>query len=117
MAIEFATARGVLRLEVAAIPVEEDRAPTLLDAVRARGLPLGQSCRGEGVCRSCVLRVERGAAALPPLTAIEARFGFSLEHRLACQVELSPGQADLRVHSPAWGSPPAPGEDPGATLR
>lgn len=117
-ALEFSTSRGVLQLDLAGVRGDGDAPPTLLDAVRTAGLPLGQSCRGVGVCRSCTIHIERGADALPPLTPLEARFGFAPDRRLACQIELSPALVLLRVHHPAWGRPPsAPTPGPDGTLQ
>ena len=117
--VELVTSRGLLVLEGAAIPADAPPA-TLLDAVRAAGLPLGQSCRGEGVCRSCAIDVEAGAAALLPLSPIEQRFRFTPERRLACQAVIPAGAVRLRLHHPAWGRqpavPPAPRPDSGGTL-
>ncbi|MDC0718920.1 2Fe-2S iron-sulfur cluster binding domain-containing protein [Nannocystis bainbridge] len=108
MAIEFFTATRQIVLEVADIVAADDELPpTLLDAVRTARLPLGQSCRGEGVCRSCAVEVEVGLAALSQPTAIEARFGFTGPSRLACQVALPATGERVRLHHPAWGRPAA----------
>lgn len=111
--IEFLTAARRIVLDAATIaPAEPGLSPTLLDAVRAARLPLGQSCRGEGVCRSCAVDVPHGAEALPPLTAIETRFGFAPARRLACQVVVPAAAVRIRLHHPSWGLPPAPGPHP-----
>ncbi|WP_096325763.1 2Fe-2S iron-sulfur cluster binding domain-containing protein [Nannocystis exedens] len=108
VAIEFLTAARRIVLDVADIVADDgDRPPTLLDAVRAARLPLGQSCRGEGVCRSCAVDVEVGLAALPQPSALEVRFGFTGARRLACQVALPAAQELVRLHHSAWGRPPA----------
>lgn len=108
MAIEFLTAARRIVLDVADIVADDDELPpTLLDAVRAARLPIGQSCRGEGVCRSCAVDVEVGLAALPQPTALEARFGFTGPRRLACQVALPAAHELVRLHHPAWGRPAA----------
>ncbi|HEY8379937.1 MAG TPA: 2Fe-2S iron-sulfur cluster-binding protein [Nannocystis sp.] len=107
--IEFLTAARLIVLDAAAIaPAESGLAPTLLDAVRAARLPLGQSCRGEGVCRSCGVDIPLGADALSPLTALETRFGFGPARRLACQVVVPTAAVRVRLHHPSWGLPPAP---------
>ncbi|WP_371879499.1 2Fe-2S iron-sulfur cluster binding domain-containing protein [Nannocystis punicea] len=108
VAIEFLTAARQIVLDVADIVADDDELPpTLLDAIRAARLPIGQSCRGEGVCRSCAVDVELGLAALPRPTPLEARFGFTGSRRLACQVALPAAQELVRLHHPAWGRPPA----------
>jgi ferredoxin len=92
-----------------------DGAPTVLDAVRRVGLPLAQSCRGEGVCRSCVVDVHAGGEHLGAASPIERRFGLDGARRLACQAALPPAQAaaEVVVGSPAWGLPPA--DDPASS--
>lgn len=109
--LHFATARGRLRLPVADLTDES----TLLDAVRHVGLPLGQSCRGEGVCRSCAVDIESGGQHLGPETPLEQRFGFHGTRRLACQARLpaaTDAEAVVLVAHRAWGRPPA--NDPAA---
>ena len=108
--VHFATASGRIRLSVAQLAEES----TLLDAVRHVGLPLGQSCRGEGVCRSCAVDILAGGEHLGPISPLERRFAFHDTHRLACQARLPAPAADLTVlvaHR-AWGRPPT--SDPAA---
>jgi len=129
--IHFVTASGRIRLPVAELnarppgsePASADEL-SVLDAVRHAGLPLGQSCRGEGVCRSCAVDIEAGGEHLGALTPLERRFGFHDTRRLACQARLpAPGRNDVvLVAHPAWGRPPAadPAAPPcatGATLE
>ena len=87
---------------------------TLLDAVRHVGLPLGQSCRGEGVCRSCAVEILAGHDALTAPSPLEHRFGFINERRLACQVRQNATDAALAVvvGHPAWGRPTAAQREP-----
>jgi ferredoxin len=113
VAIEFLTAGRQIVLEVADIAATApDQPASLLDAVRAARLPLGQSCRGEGVCRSCAVDIERGADALAPPGPLEVRFGFVGARRLACQVALPPAHRTVRLHHPSWGRPPAAAREP-----
>lgn len=117
--IHFATASGRIRLPVAELTAKlpADQADvTLLDAVRHVGLPLGQSCRGEGVCRSCAVDIDAGAGHLGPESPLERRFGFHDTRRLACQAHLprAAGSIVLVSHR-AWGRPPA--ADPAAPAR
>ena len=91
-------------------------AATLLDAVRHVGLPLGQSCRGEGVCRSCAVEILAGSDGLTAPSPLERRFGFVDDRRLACQIPLPAADAALRVviGHPSWGRlTAAQGEPPG----
>lgn len=66
---------------------------TLAEAIRAAGLPLGSSCRGEGACGWCRVRVLRGGAGA--LSAVErrerellARLEASADERIACQARV-----------------------------
>ncbi|MEZ4451734.1 MAG: 2Fe-2S iron-sulfur cluster-binding protein [Nannocystaceae bacterium] len=82
---------------------------TLLDVLNRAPLPLGQSCGGEGVCRSCAVRVVFGAEVLSPPTALERRArALDLEGgwRLACQASTTAGadpEALIALWNPAWG--------------
>ncbi len=117
--IVLETRRGEITLSVADVQAsrEPSESPaTLLDAVRRAGLPLGQSCRGEGVCRSCTVEVLAGADALVPpgpleLRQLRARPDEPLDRRLACQVPL-PAACAARVvlAHPSWGRPPRPAD-------
>ncbi|WP_431312837.1 2Fe-2S iron-sulfur cluster binding domain-containing protein [Nannocystis pusilla] len=111
MALEFLTAGRLIVLDVADVAGVDGQEPTLLDAVRAAKLPIGQSCRGEGVCRSCAVDIEIGLASLPQPSALEARFGFTGARRLACQVALPAAREQVRLHHPAWGRPAASSVD------
>jgi len=125
--IVFETRAGRIVLPIAELAGLSDQA-TVLDAVRHAGLPLGQSCRGEGVCRSCVIEILAGADGLTAPSPLERRFGFVDARRLACQAGLpAPGAAgSVTVACPGWGRPtpaadpaaPAgsPGPAPGATV-
>ena len=116
----FETRSGTIILPVTELA--DPNAATVLDAVRHVGLPLGQSCRGEGVCRSCAVEILAGADGLGAPTPLERRFGFVDARRLACQARLpAPGAAcSVAVANPAWGrpatatAPPIPGGSPGS---
>jgi adenylate cyclase len=62
--------------------------PTLLEISRINSVPHADACGGRGRCTACSVRVEQGAAALPPPTAAElAMLGFAdPQLRLACQL-------------------------------
>ena len=116
--IVFETRRGPITLPVAELCAPAEA--TLLDAVRHAGLPLGQSCRGEGVCRSCTVDLITGGDELGPRTAIELRERRGAPAsppgvRLACQARLpAPGAvARVVVGHPAWGRGPSLATEPG----
>nr|WP_293177524.1 2Fe-2S iron-sulfur cluster-binding protein [Nannocystis sp.] len=114
--IVFETRSARITLPLAELSTPD--AATLLDAVRHVGLPLGQSCRGEGVCRSCAVEILAGIDGLTAPSPLERRFGFGFvdDRRLACQIQLTAADAALRVviGHPAWGRLTATqGEPPG----
>ncbi len=97
--------------------------PSLLDVINAAELPLGQSCRGVGICRSCGVWADASAGALSPPTDREDAAALPDGWRLACQARVatpelvcaptSPeGRVDVRLWHPAWGVP-EPERDPG----
>ncbi len=63
---------------------------TLMDAVRAAGLPIASACDGDQLCARCGLEVLTGGDNLAPETAAErevkARNRIDPSLRLACQV-------------------------------
>ena len=79
----------------------------LLPAINRAGAPLGQSCRGQGVCRACVVTVVHGQEALSPRNEVEARWSVEPECRLACQARVIDPDAQIVLHSPHWGGDPS----------
>ncbi|MEZ4381478.1 MAG: 2Fe-2S iron-sulfur cluster binding domain-containing protein [Nannocystaceae bacterium] len=98
---------------------------SLLELVNRAALPLGQSCHGEGICRSCDLEVVAGAEQLTPLSPLELRarrLDRAGGRRLACQVwargdaplpapasasaeSAQAAAATVTLWHPAWGYP------------
>ncbi len=60
-----------VRFEPMAVEVAVSRGTRVYDVAMALGLPLAQSCRGEGICGRCGIRVKRGAEHLSPEQAPE----------------------------------------------
>ena len=62
---------------------------TLLDAARRANVPLGNSCRGIGICARCRVRIVEGAENLGAPTSVEERVSkqrdLGADERLACQ--------------------------------
>lgn len=94
-------------------PVEVSAGTSLLAAANRARLPLGQSCRGQGVCNSCRVRVDGGSRLLSPPTALERRWRLAPGWRLACQTRVlgtasseastTPPEAIVALWCPAWG--------------
>jgi ferredoxin len=78
---------------------------SLLAAANRAGMPLGQSCRGQGVCNSCRVRVDAGKARLSAPTPLERRWRLEPPWRLACQTRVTDGPDEVIVAlgCPAWG--------------
>ncbi|MFT3706661.1 MAG: 2Fe-2S iron-sulfur cluster-binding protein [Archangium sp.] len=62
--------------------MEVRRGTSLLRAAVKAGLPIGQSCRGIGICAACKVRVLEGVVAPPD----------ALERTLAARIPLEKGE-------------------------
>ena len=76
---------------------------SLLEAAREAGLPVAQTCTGEGICARCGMEILEGGADLAPESAREtrakARNRIDAGLRLACLVQ---ADRDLTVTAPYW---------------
>lgn len=76
---------------------------TLLDAVKAAGLPIASACGSEGACARCGVEIVAGAADLEAESEREARIKarnrIDACQRLACRVRPT---ADLTVRASYW---------------
>lgn len=76
---------------------------TLLDAAHRSGVPLASSCGGRAVCGDCLVRIVRGADAVPPPdadeTAWRARKAYAGTGRLACCLR---PESDCAVATTYW---------------
>jgi 2Fe-2S ferredoxin len=75
----------------------------LLDAAREAGLPVAQTCTGEGICARCGMEILGGGEGLddesPRETRAKARNRIDDKLRLACLVQVD---RDLTVTAPYW---------------
>lgn len=82
------------------VPVEQPDLSLLEMALRA-GIPHFHECGGRARCSTCRVRVIAGGQHLPPRNAEEAnlaaRFGFTDDVRLACQVRVAGDVAVQRL--------------------
>lgn len=102
------TAVATVRLERRRGTHRAQRGTTLLAVVDRAGAPLGQACRGQGVCRSCRVLILAGEAHVEDMTDLEARWPLEPGWRLACQTRVrAPDReaAEIVIWSPAWGVP------------
>jgi ferredoxin len=78
---------------------------SLLAAAARAGAPLGNACRGQGVCRACAVLVIEGAQLLSEPGELERRMGLEQGWRMACQTRVyRPGR--LELWTPHWGGWP-----------
>jgi ferredoxin len=67
-------------------------------ALRAR-LPIASSCRGQGACLACKVRVLSGEENLNALTPRESKLGLKPGERLACMAEV---QGPVTITASYW---------------
>jgi ferredoxin, 2Fe-2S len=76
---------------------------SLLEAAREAGLPVAQTCTGEGICARCGMQIVEGgedlAAESPRETDAKARNRIEGRLRLSC---LLLADRDLTVTAPYW---------------
>lgn len=88
--VSFCGQRVVQSLEVT------PNASLLAVAVRAR-LPIGRSCRGQGVCFACKVEIVEGAENLSPRAEAEAT--LAPNERLACLCYV---RGPITIRTPYW---------------
>ena len=95
--------RCTVRLEPQGRTVTVERGTTLLEAVRAAGLPSAQSCGGFAICSWCRMRILAGAEHLSPIEPAERRLierqGFAANERASCQAEV---RGDVTATTTYW---------------
>jgi ferredoxin len=76
---------------------------TILTAATSAGVPLGQSCDGEGICGWCRVSILGGMENLSPPTELEetlrASLGFAPEERAACLARV---RGDVTIKATYW---------------
>ena len=84
---------------------------SLLAAAARAKAPLGNACRGQGVCRACAVLVVHGAQLLDGVGELERHMQLEPGWRMACQTHVRrAGQLHLWI--PHWGGVhPAPLSD------
>ena len=82
---------------------EVRRGVTIISAANRAGVPIGQSCNGDGICGWCKVKVLRGMENLSPPTPIERRLmascAFAPDERAACLAKIS---GDITVTTGYW---------------
>ncbi len=76
---------------------------TILAAANQAGMPVGQSCSGEGICGWCRVTVLDGAENLMPPSDLERRLMkekcFAHDERAACLAKI---RGDITVTTSYW---------------
>jgi ferredoxin len=76
---------------------------TIISAANRAGVPIGQSCNGDGICGWCKVKVLRGMENLSPPTVLEQRLmatcAFAPDERAACLAKIS---GDITVTTGYW---------------
>lgn len=80
---------------------------SMLAASRRANAPLGNSCRGRGICRACAVLVVRGAEHLGPRRECEDALGIVEPWRMACQARAASEDGEVVLHCMAWGGDPS----------
>lgn len=78
---------------------------TLLAAASRASAPLGNACRGQGVCRACAVLVVSGAELLDPPGELERRMQLEPGWRMACQTRVR-SSGHLVLWTFHWGGEP-----------
>jgi ferredoxin len=79
------------------------RGATLLAAANQAGVPVGQSCSGDGICGWCKVTVLEGAEHLTPPAPLEQKLidekSFAHNERASC---LAVVQGDVAITTTYW---------------
>ncbi len=76
---------------------------SLLAAASRAEAPLGNACRGQGVCRACAVQVISGTGLLEAPGELERRMTLEQGWRMACQTRVRAGDGLVELWTPHWG--------------
>jgi ferredoxin len=85
--------------------LDVSRGTTLLAAAARARAPLGNSCRGQGICRACAVLVVDGAALLDEPGELERNMQLEPPWRMACKTHVR-GEGQIELWTPNWGGWP-----------
>lgn len=84
-------------------PIDIPEGIMLMEALLAHGVPVASSCKGDGICGKCRMRIVEGADNLPAKSAAESsvleKNLAGHDERLSCQVQVF---GDLKVDTGYW---------------
>lgn len=78
---------------------------TLLAAANRASAPLGNACRGQGVCRACAVLVIAGTQHLDSPGELERRMQLEPGWRMACKTRVVAREGQIELWTPHWGTP------------
>jgi len=92
-----------IRLPQLSKTLSANKGDNLFQTLRAQGVPVASSCKGDGVCGKCVVSVVAGAENLSPVTELESRlfekYQYSPPQRISCQCTI---QGDVELRTTYW---------------
>ena len=77
---------------------------TILEHAQVLGVEIASECGGLGTCGRCVVRVDKGGAALGERTAAEKKHSLAEDERLACQARVVDPEANVRLFVKDFGN-------------
>lgn len=84
-------------------PIDLPEGVVLMEALLAHGVPVASSCKGDGICGKCRMRIVTGAELLPAKSAAEIavleKNLADVSERLSCQIQVF---EDLKVDTGYW---------------
>jgi ferredoxin len=86
--------------------IEVPRGTTLLAAATRAKAPLGNACRGQGVCRACAVLVVEGRELLGEPGELEQRMQLEPPWRMACKTHVRADAGVVELWTPNWGGWP-----------
>jgi ferredoxin len=83
--------------------IEAGPGTSLLAAAGRAQAPLGNACRGQGVCRACAVQVLAGAELLDDPGPLELAMQLEPSWRMACKTRVRADAGALQLWTPHWG--------------
>lgn len=84
-------------------PIDIPEGIVLMEALLAHGVPVASSCKGDGICGKCRMRIVEGGEFLAETSAAERsvleKNLAGADQRLSCQVQVF---GDLKVDTGYW---------------
>ncbi len=81
--------------------IEAKKEDSLFKNLKDAEVPIASSCKGDGVCGKCVVRLEKGS--LPPANALELalqkKYALDPDQRISCQCLIT---EDIAISTSYW---------------